>query len=71
MYSTVVGRRRYLSYLSVQGGLEIPCSLTFTGTSKEINELKSHCKSYCTLQGCSKKQLLVATCHMFIHRPRG
>ena len=36
---TVVGGRRYSSDL-VQGGLEIPCTLHFSGKPKEINKLK-------------------------------
>ena len=37
--STVTGRRRYSSDL-LQGGLEIPCTLLFTGDAKEIKKLK-------------------------------
>lgn len=37
---TVVGRRRYSADL-VQGGLEIPCTILFRGTQKEINKLKT------------------------------
>ena len=37
--ATVIGRRRYLSDL-VQGGLEIPCKLTFCGEPKEIQKLR-------------------------------
>ena len=33
--ATVTGRRRYFSDL-VQGGLEIPCDLTFYGEKEEI-----------------------------------
>lgn len=36
----VVGRRQYSADLS-QGGMEIPCILTFTGKTKEIKKLKS------------------------------
>ena len=36
---TVVGIKRYSSDL-VQGGLEIPCSLVFTGKAKEITKMK-------------------------------
>ena len=36
---TVVGVKRYSSDL-VQGGLEIPCSLVFTGKAKEITKMK-------------------------------
>ena len=36
---TVVGIKRYSSDL-VQGGLEIPCSLVFTGKAKEIAKMK-------------------------------
>ena len=36
---TVTGRRRYSSDL-LQGGLEIPCTLLFTGDAKEIKKLK-------------------------------
>ena len=37
--ATVMGRRQYLSDL-VQGGLEIPCDLTFNGEKEEILKLK-------------------------------
>ena len=37
--ATVTGRRRYSSDL-VQGGLEIPCDLTFYGEKEEILKLK-------------------------------
>lgn len=38
---TVTGSRQYSEDLP-QGGLEVPCSLLFTGKAKEINKLK-HC----------------------------
>ena len=37
--STVTGRRRYSSDLT-QGGLEVPCTLLFTGDVKEIKKLE-------------------------------
>ena len=37
--ATVIGRRRYSSDLA-QGGLEIPCKLTFCGEPKEIQKLR-------------------------------
>ena len=38
IHCTVVGRRQYSSDL-VQGGLEIPCSLTFTSSKATIKKL--------------------------------
>ena len=37
----VIGSRQYSAGLP-QGGLEIPCLLTFKGLSKEIKKLKKH-----------------------------
>ena len=39
LQSTVTGRRQYSSDL-LQGGLEIPCKLLFSGRSKDIRKLK-------------------------------
>ena len=50
IYCIVTGRRRYSSDL-IQGGLEIPCDLLFTGTEEEIKKLK-----LCVCASCNKKQ---------------
>ena len=39
LQSTVTGRRQYSSDL-LQGGLEIPCKLLFSGRPKDIRKLK-------------------------------
>ena len=39
LHCTVIGGRRY-SYDLPQGGLEIPCTLTFEGKKREIEKLK-------------------------------
>ena len=41
----VVGRRRYSVDLP-QGGLEIPCVITFEGTEKDVNNVKKPLKVY-------------------------
>ena len=51
--AVVTGRRRYSSDL-VQGGLEIPCDLRFTGHQQHIEKLKRIIKLKKALKSCNK-----------------